>query len=106
MSRYVDGGIFVVRQDYSKVDILQEGMEMHAGTGVKMLGTILNYTVSGITGGGYGYGNYGYGRSSYGYGTRYGYGYGYGMGEETNEETADEPSDNAEVLTEETADKE
>ena len=87
MSRYVDGGIFVVRQDYAKVDILQEGMEMHAGTGVKMLGTILNHTVSGITSGGYGYGNYGYGKSNYGYGTRYGYGYGYGMNTDENTET-------------------
>lgn len=100
MSRYVDGGIFVVRQDYSKVDILQEGMEMHAGTGVRMLGTVLNHTVSGITGGGYGYGNYGYGRSSYGYGTRYGYGYGYGM----SEEAADETTEEAEQIVEETAD--
>lgn len=92
MARYVDGGIFVVRQDYAKVELLQEGMEMHAGTGIRMLGTILNNTVSGITGYGYGYGNYGYGKSSYGYGSRYGYTYGYGSAaeEETQAEEADE----------------
>ena len=90
MSRYVDGGIFVVKQDYAKVDILQEGMEMHAGTGVKIMGTVLNYTVSGITGSGYGYGNYGYGRSSYGYGSRYGYGYGYGADESEENENSEE----------------
>ena len=109
MARYVDGGIFVVRQDYAKVDILQEGMEMHAGTGVRMLGTVLNYTVSGITGGGYGYGNYGYGRSSYGYGSRYGYGYGYGSGEEEDEsgDSAEEMTpDSTEEAAEETAETE
>ena len=102
MSRYIDGGIFVVRQDYSKVDVLQEGMEMHVGTGVKMLGTVLNHTVSGITGSGYGYGNYGYGRSSYGYGTRYGYGYGYGAGEENAEDHAENTEEQMSEIIEET----
>ena len=89
IARYVDGGIFVVRQDYAKVELLQEGMEMHAGTGIRMLGTILNNTVSGITGYGYGYGNYGYGKSSYGYGSRYGYTYGYGSDAEEELQTED-----------------
>ena len=80
IAQYVDGGVYVVLQDYAKVDVLQEGMEMFSGTGVRMLGCVLNATTAGITGSGYGYGRYGYGKyGAYGkYGSHYGYGYGYG----------------------------
>ena len=77
VARYADGGVYVVRQDSTKVDILQEGMELFPGSGVKMLGCVLNATEAGLTGSGYGYGNYGYGRYG-GYGKKYGYGYAYG----------------------------
>ena len=79
VARYVEGGIFVVRQDYANLEVLQDGMEMYSGTGIHMLGSVLNNTTASIVGSGYGYGNYGYGR--YGYGDRYGYGYGYGYGD-------------------------
>ncbi len=62
IARCVDGGVYVVKQDYSKVDVLQEGMEMFPGSGIQMLGCVLNSTVASITGSGYGYGHYGYGR--------------------------------------------
>ena len=77
VARYADGGVYVVRQDSTKVDILQEGMELFPGSGVKMLGCVLNATEAGLTGSGYGYGNYGYGRYG-GHGKKYGYGYAYG----------------------------
>ena len=88
IAQYVDGGVYVVLQDYAKVDVLQEGMEMFSGTGVRMLGCVLNATTAGITGSGYGYGRYGYGKyGAYGkYGSHYGYGYGYGYGEKPSEE--------------------
>lgn len=88
IAQYVDGGVYVVLQDYAKVDVLQEGMEMFSGTGIRMLGCVLNATTAGITGSGYGYGRYGYGKyGAYGkYGSHYGYGYGYGYGEKPSEE--------------------
>lgn len=98
MARYTDGAVFVVRQDYSKLDSLQEGMEMLAGTGVHVLGTILNMTEASVFSGGYGYGYYQYGHyGRYGYSSRYGYygkksgyGYGYGYGEKTKTEEKSE----------------
>ena len=100
IARYVDGAIFVVRQDQAKMDVLQEGMEMFSGTGVHMMGSVLNNAVAGITsygyGYGYGYGHYGYGKySSYGhygghYGDYYGDGYG-GYYEGDEEDEAEQP---------------
>ena len=75
IARHCDGGIFVVQQDNARIDVLQEGMDMLSGTGVKMIGCILNGTQSGFAGSGYG--RYGYGRYG-GYGKKYGYGYVYG----------------------------
>ena len=80
-ARHADGGVFVVMQDYARTDILQEGMEMLHGTGVKMLGCVLNGAHAGFTGSGYGYGRYGYGKYG-GYGKKYGYGYVYGADHE------------------------
>ncbi len=70
IARYVDGILFVVRQDFAKTDRVLEGVEMFANTGTPLSGCILNDAVAGITGYGYGYG-YGYGR--YGY-RKYDYG--------------------------------
>ena len=85
LSRITDAGIFVVRQDFAKTELLREGMEIHSGTGIHMIGTILNNTRAGITRSRTGFGNYGYGKSSYRYGRgRYGYGYGYGYGYESD----------------------
>lgn len=74
IARKTDGVVFVVRQDYARLDQVLESIENTADIGVDILGYILNDTERGITG--YGY-NYGYG---YGYGYNYGYGYGYGYG--------------------------
>lgn len=90
MAQYVQGAIYVVRQDYAKVDKVLEGVEMLASTGVHFTGCILNDAVVGITGYGYGYG-YGYGRYGYGkYGTYGTYGYGAGGKEKQSEETGEE----------------
>lgn len=74
IARKVDGTVFVVRQDYARLNLVLESIEYLADTGVRVLGYVLNDTERGITGYGYNYG-YGYG---YGYGYNYGYGYGYG----------------------------
>ena len=82
-----------MRQDFAKLDSLQEGMDMVSGTGTHVVGTVLNGTESTLFSGGYGYGYYGrYGYGKYGYsrhgyyGGKYGYGYGYGYGRKTAEE--------------------
>lgn len=90
VAKYVDGAVFIVRQDFAKLDSLQEGMDMLTGTGVHMVGTIMNNTESGVFSKGYGYGYYSYSRyghygrggyyGKYGYYGRHGYGYGYGYG--------------------------
>lgn len=94
IAKYTDGCLFVVRQDYAKLDSLQEGMDMMSGTGTHVVGTVLNGTESTLFSGGYGYGYYGhgyyggrYGYSRRGYYGRYGYGYGYGYGRKNDEDT-------------------
>ena len=91
IARHVDGGIYVVRQEYARVSSIREGLDILTGSGMQMMGCVLNNASSGIGSGygygyGYGYGRYGYGRYGYGYGRygRYGrYGkYGYGQNEE------------------------
>ena len=84
IAKNVDGCVFVVRQDYAKLDSLQEGMDMISGTGTHVVGTVLNGTEASVFSGGYGYGYYQYGGyyGRYGYSRRgyYGRGYGYGYG--------------------------
>lgn len=84
IARYMDGCVFVVRQDFARIDMLRDGMEMFSGTGCKLIGCVLNHAEGEF--GGYGYGGYGYGRygyGGYGYGARKSYGYGYGYGYES-----------------------
>ncbi len=62
--KWVDAGIFVVRQDYAPVERILDGIEMLSDTGLRLAGCVMNYTEAGITGYGYGYsyGRYGYGK--------------------------------------------
>ena len=67
LSKYVDGAIFLIKQDYSRVSQIMEGLEHLAESGnVEILGCVLNGVRVGIGSYGYGYGKYG----SYGYGNR------------------------------------
>ncbi len=70
LAQYVDGAIYVVKQDYAKVDRILEGLEQLNESKIDILGCILNGVESSLTGsyGGYNYGRYG----------KYGYGY-YGI---------------------------
>lgn len=67
VARYADEGIFVVRQDFSSIDRIKEGIEMLTDTELHIAGCILNYAETGLMG----YGSYGYGR--YGRYGKYGY---------------------------------
>ncbi len=51
VAKYVDEGIFVVRQDYSAVDRVKEGIELLLDAkDLHMTGSVLNYVESGFTG--------------------------------------------------------
>lgn len=78
LTKYVDGAVFVVRQDMVRRDHVIETVQNLANTGITIAGCILNGVQTGITGYGGRYGGYGrrYGYHGYGYGG-YGYGYGY-----------------------------
>lgn len=90
--KYADAAIYVIRDDYAKVNTIIDAIQELSYTRKPIIGTILNQShgMIGIQGGygrryGYGYGGrYGYGKKygyGYGYGKKYGYGYGYGYGE-------------------------
>lgn len=70
VGQYVDGVVFVVRQDYASRDRVLRGIGNVATSGAPLVGCVLNAATFGMLD--YGYGGYYYGR--YGYG-RYGYGY-------------------------------
>ena len=82
----MDGAIMVVRQDYARINQILAGFETLSDTGIKILGYVMNYMESGITGYGYGYG---YGRRKYGYGYGSYGGYGYGEKEAAEEAQAE-----------------
>ncbi len=85
IARYAQAAIFVIRQDYTRIERVIASVDTLSDTGVKLLGYVLNGTEVGITGYGHGYGyGYGYGYGRYGHG-RYGYGKKYGYGEKKNE---------------------
>lgn len=59
IARAADASLFVVRQDYARVDRILEGIRNLSETGVDVTGCVLNFAQAGVTGyGGY---NYGYG---------------------------------------------
>ena len=73
IARHTDGGIYVVRQEYAHVSTIREGLDILAGSGMQMIGCVLNNASSGMGSGyGYGYGRYGYGYSRYGRYGKYG----------------------------------
>ncbi len=73
IARHADAAVFVVRQDYSQVKDILEGIGNLTEEGITISGCILNQAEVGITGYGYGYG-YGYGRGYGLYGNSRGYG--------------------------------
>lgn len=71
VAAYMDAMLYVIRQDFSKVSYISEGIGLLSDSDIYVMGCVLNCAEPGL--GRYGYGKYGYGK--YGYG-RYGYGYG------------------------------
>ncbi len=86
VASHAQAAIFVVRQDFARVDKVLEGIENLAETQIDIMGCILNGAEVGLTGAGYSK-SYAYARYGYGYGDkRYGYGYGgYGVKQEDSE---------------------
>ncbi len=69
LSGCISEALFVVKQDYAKVSDILDGLRSLKGSGVHLLGCVLNHTEGGITGhyGYYGrYSRYGYKRYEYG----------------------------------------
>lgn len=94
---YADSALFVVRQDYARIDRIMEGMDSLAETKIDICGCVLNEAEVGITGYGYrrsyGYGRYGYGFES----KKYGYGYGgYGYGSEADQRRREQQPETSE----------
>lgn len=67
LAKYADGVIYVIRQDYSRVRQIQQGMEhIVESSRAEIIGCVLNNVRHMPAGYGYGYGYYGkYGRKSY-----------------------------------------
>lgn len=83
IAEYADAAVFIVRQDYARINDILEGVQNLYDEELPICGCVLNSAEVGITG--YGYSrSYGYGRYGYGYGDKkYGYGYGdYGYGKD------------------------
>ena len=74
LAKYVDAALYVIRNDYTKLREIREGVESLALSGVHMMGFVFNGDNS-ASKHGYGYG-YGYKRyrsyGGYGYGKHYG----------------------------------
>lgn len=67
VAAYMDAVLYVIRQDYAKVNYVSEGIGLLSDSDAEVIGCILNCSQPGF--GSYGYGKYGYSRYS-----RYGYG--------------------------------
>lgn len=61
LAKFVDGAIFVVKQDYAKMNQILDGLDhLSESSNINFIGLVLNSARAGI--GGYGYGKYGYGK--------------------------------------------
>lgn len=70
LSEWVDGVIYVVRQDYLSHSAILDSVQRLNEADIRFLGSVINQAERNTSRSGYGYG--------YGYGKGYGYGYGYG----------------------------
>lgn len=74
LAMYVDGAVFMVKQDYAKVNYIVDALEhLVDSSNIEMIGCVLNCMNTSFYnyGYGYGYGSYGkYGYGKYGYGKR------------------------------------
>lgn len=84
LAQYCDSVIYVVKEDYARVNKIINTLQEFSYTKKPILGCVLNGSM-GVTRSAYGYGKYGYGKYGYGVkrrgygGGQYGmYGYGYG----------------------------
>ena len=95
LSEWVDGTIYVVRQDYMSRPAILDSVQRLGNVDIRFIGCIINRTVRRTSSSGYGYSvrkgsGYGYG---YGYGYGSGYGYGYGKKGYGSRKTEEEESE-------------
>ena len=92
LTKYSDGVIYVVRQDFAKQSQIIDGLQNMMDCDIPIIGGVLNGVQGSLSGYGHSYYGYGYGKyGKYGYG-KYGYSrYGYGKyGKDSFEEMTDE----------------
>lgn len=59
LAKFVDGAIFIIKQDYSKVNHILEGLDhLTESSNIEVIGCVLNSTRNGLSSYGYGYGSY------------------------------------------------
>ncbi len=59
LAKFVDGAIFIIKQDYSKVNHILEGLDhLTESSNIEVIGCVLNSTRDGLSSYGYGYGSY------------------------------------------------
>lgn len=63
IAAYLDAMLYVIRQDFSKVEYITEGISLLSDSDIYVLGCVLNCAEPGL--GHYGYGHYGYGKYGY-----------------------------------------
>ncbi len=86
LENYVDGILYVVKQDYVQKRRIVDSISMLADTQADLIGYVFNGVSHMMHG--YGYGRYGYGYySRYGHYGRYGKSYGYGKKQEKNNDS-------------------
>ena len=90
LTKFSQVNLFVLRQNYSRRNMIKLINEVYRERGFKNIGILINdISVQGYYGYSY-YGSYGYGKYSYRYGYgRYGYGYGYSSGSGYYDDDAD-----------------
>lgn len=66
IANLMDAVLFVIRQDYTRIEYAKEGLALLSESGILSLGCVMNYAEAGL--GSYGYGYYGYRYNKYQYG--------------------------------------
>ena len=60
VAAYMDALLYVIRQDFAKVDYISEGIRLLSDSDIRVVGCVFNCAEAGL--GHYGYGHYGYGK--------------------------------------------
>lgn len=71
IANLMDAVLFVIRQDYTRIEYAKEGLALLSESGILSLGCVMNYAEAGLGSYGYGYYEYRYNKYQYGRYSRY-----------------------------------